>query len=332
MSDLERRWGGLPIPAAALHGFELHEGSGIWLSLNSDGCRCILLRNDTVKPSGTALFETKGVTASIEELQVAASPVTSWIVVLCRDSKYWEPFQAFAESLHDELTKKTTDNVAITMKVLRTWRWLWEADQSSLTKDGALGLIGELWFLLRWAGISEALPTWLGPEGSLHDFVGQGVVVEVKASQSPNRKGPTHKISSLQQLTPVEGKTLYLFSLSIVPDPGAGNSLNRLVQLGMDALADDLHQQEVFRSKLSRVGWVNSKTNELDFPFRVSAEQLYVVDASFPSLREESFVDGIPFAVGTITYDLDLSVCSDWRLATAAEEGNRLLGGLVPSD
>lgn len=329
MNDLESRWRQIPVPTAALQGFELHTGGGVWLSVDSDGRRCVLLHNDTSKPSGTTLFETKGVSASVEALQLTGSPVSAWIVVVCRDSRYWEPFQAFAESLHEELGKNNEDNVALTLRVLRTWRWLWTVDPSALTRDTALGLIGELWFLIRWAGMSSALTTWVGPEGNLHDFVGKSVSVEVKASQSTNRNGPIHRINGLQQLTPLQDSTLYLFSIVIVPDQAAGNTLSKLIQIGLESLANDPSHQDLFQQKLSRVGWAGPASKEFDFPFRVVAEQLHKVDASFPSLREESFVDGLPSAVGALTYALDISACSEWCVATSADDGPRFLGGLI---
>lgn len=329
MSDIELRWSQLPVPTTALQGFELRTGCGVWLSIDSDGRRCVLLHNDTIKPSGTPLFETKGVSASVEDLQLTGSPASSWIVVVCRDSSYWEPFQAFAESLNEELTKKHEDNVSLTLRVLRTWRWLWTVDPSALTRDSALGLIGELWFLIRWAGMSAALTTWVGPERNLHDFAGEIVSVEVKTSQSTSRNGPVHRINSLQQLTPLQEGTLYLFSIVIVPDPGAGNTLSRLIQIGLEALANDPSHQELFRQKLARVGCAGPVAKEFDYPFRVVTEQLYKVDSSFPSLREGSFPNGVPSAVGSITYDLDISACSEWRVATSADMSQQFLGGLI---
>ena len=329
MNDAEEQWGSLQVPTAALHGFQADSESGIWLSLNNEGHRCVLLRNDTSKPSGTLLFETKGVVASIEDLEVADQPVNPWIVIVCRDQRYWEPFSAFADSLHEEMTGKGEDNVSLTLRVLRTWRWLWATDPEVLTRESALGLIGELWFLIRWAGITGTLDTWSGPEGSLHDFVGHEVSVEVKASQSTTLNGPTHRIGGIQQLTPLETGSLYLFSIVIAPDNSAGNTLSKLVNIGLAALHNDPARREQFLQKLSKVGWATSLSKQFDLPFRVVSEELYKVTATFPALTRASFPDRIPGAVTAVSYALDMSFCQDWRVAGSAEEGRKYLKGLT---
>ena len=330
MNDAEEQWSALRVPTAALHGFQAHAGSGIWLSLNQEGHRCVLLRNDTSKPSGTRLFETKGVAASIEDLELADHSVSPWIVVVCRDQRYWEPFSAFADSLHEEMKGELEDNVSLTLRVLRTWRWLWTTDPEGLTRESALGLIGELWFLIRWAGIADTLDAWSGPEGSLHDFAGHEVSVEVKASQSTTLDGPTHRIGGLQQLTPLETGSLYLFSVVIVPDNAAGNTLSKLVDIGLAVLRNDPARREQFLHKLSKVGWAASLNKQFDLPFRVVSEQLYKVTATFPALTHASFPDGTPAAVTAISYALDMSSCQDWRVAQSAEEGRKYLEGLTP--
>lgn len=327
MSSVEERWSQLQVPAAALHGFEIHAGSGVWLSLDNEGRRCLLLRNDTSKPSGTLLFETKGVAASLEDLELTDLPVSPWIVIVCRDHRYWEPFLAFADSLHDEMKVKREDNISLTLRVLRTWRWLWTTDPDELTRESALGLIGELWFLIRWADISGSLDAWTGPEGSLHDFTEGNASIEVKAAQSSSLKGPIHQITSLQQLTPLETGTLYLFSLVISPDNTAGNTLSKLVEIGLDALHNDPARQEQFLQKLAKVGWAGSLSKQFDFPFRVVSEQLYQITDSFPALRPSSFANGVPPAVTSVRYALDLSVCDEWRVALSAQEGQAYLEG-----
>jgi hypothetical protein len=329
MNDVETQWSNLRVPTAALHGFQIRSDSGIWLSLNNEGHRCVLVRNDTSKPAGTVLFETKGVAASIEDLELADNPASPWILVVCRDQRYWEPFSAFADALHEEIRGNREDNVSLTLRVLRTWKWLWTTDPEMLTHESAVGLIGELWFLIRWAGITRALDAWSGPEGSIHDFAGHEVSVEVKATQSAALSGPTHHIGSIHQLMPPETGSLYLFSMVITPDNSAGNSLKRLVDIGLASLHDDPARREQFLRKLSKIGWASSLSKQFDFPFRVLREQLYEVNASFPALTQASFPNGLPSAVSAVTYSLDMTSCDAWSVAQTAEEGRRYVEGLA---
>lgn len=328
MSDVDARWTQLAVPTAALHGFEMQPGCGVWLSVDSEGQRCVLLRNDTNTPNGTRLFESKGVSASIEDLEVTGNPPCPWVVVVCRDERYWEPFLAFAESIRRETLNMNESNVELTLRILRTWRWLWGTDPERLTRESALGLIGELWFLVRWAGVVAGLNAWKGPEGALHDFTGSDLAVEIKTAQSTTLKDPIHRITSIQQLTPLTTGKLYLFSLVISPDDTAGNTLSRLVSLGMNALKNDPARQDLFLQRLSQVGWAGSLSKQFDFPFRVVSEQLYGVDSTFPALSSKSFSEQLPSAVKSISYNLDLSLCTQWRVAISAEEGRRFVEGL----
>ncbi|NVM98428.1 PD-(D/E)XK motif protein [Arthrobacter sp. SDTb3-6] len=332
MTSILDRWNNLHIPPENIQGFELETGSGLWLAVDSTGRRCVVLCDNTTTTIGTVLFETKGVSASIEELQMSHGPAAKWIVVVCRDSRYWEPFLAFAESLQEELDTRSQDHVALTLRVLRTWRWLWTSDTAELTEDRALGLIGELWFLLRWAGISESLDTWLGPEGNLHDFAGKGVSVEVKTSRSTALKGPVHQIASLQQLTPLENGSLYLFSLVISADEAAGNSLGKLVTTGLNILQDDPSRQDQFLQKLAQAGWVSYFNHQPGFSFRIVSEQLYKIDDTFPALTLKSFSNGIPDTVTSVNYALDMSGCTNNLVASSVESGKIYVKDLIRVD
>jgi hypothetical protein len=155
------------------------------------------------------------------------------------------------------------------------------------------------------------------------------VSVEVKASQSSALRGPIHRISNLKQLAVPAQAKLYLFSFVVTPDPSAGNTLSKLVEIGLQALDNDPYQRDVFLQKLSQVGWASPISKELDFPFRVVSEHLYEINDSFPALTEGSFLDGIPAAVSAISYDLDVSACQAWRVAVTPSEGKKLLVGLI---
>lgn len=332
LTDIEERWKQLLVPTDAHQGFEIDPASGVWLSLDSEGRRCVLLRNDTSRPKGSIFFETKGVVAFVDDLQLAEQSTSSFIVVACRDYRYWEPFLAFAESVREERRESSEDNVALTLRVLRTWQWLWKMDPSNLSREAAIGLIGELWFLIRWADIQRSLETWCGPEGNVHDFVGCGVSIEVKTSQSSSTRSPVHRISSLQQLTPPQNGSLYLFSIVIAPDKTAGNTLSKLVAIGLDKLDGEPYRREMFLEKLSQVGWAAPLSKQFDFSFRVVSEQLHRVDESFPALTASSFINEIPSEVTGISYSLDLSACAEWRVAASAEEGQSFLEGLILVD
>ena len=118
-----------------------------------------------------------------------------------------------------------------------------------------IGLFGELWVLS-----NVMFPTlgprvchlWSGPESERHDFVGQGVHVEVKTT---TRSEPRHEISRIDQLKPPINKRLLFVSVMLEKSLGGDETLADRVDEIREKLGSDGHALDVFDSRLAQLGW-----------------------------------------------------------------------------
>ncbi|BCN38411.1 hypothetical protein ALDI51_17300 [Alicycliphilus denitrificans] len=118
-----------------------------------------------------------------------------------------------------------------------------------------IGLFGELWVLS-----NVLFPTlgprvchlWSGPESERHDFVGQGVHVEVKTT---TRSEPKHEISRIDQLKPPANKRLLFVSVMLERSLGGDETLADRIDEIREKLSSDGHALDVFDSRLAQLGW-----------------------------------------------------------------------------
>ena len=151
-----------------------------------------------------------------------------------------------------------------------------------------IGLFGELWVLS-----NVLFPTlgprvchlWSGPESERHDFVGQGVHVEVKTT---TRSEPKHEISRLDQLRAPSNKRLLLVSVMLERSLGGEETLADRVDEIRVKLDVDGHALDVFESRLAQLGWhegLRQTGSLLRFTFR--SVHVFEVVGSFPRLPDD---------------------------------------------
>lgn len=277
---------------------------------------------------GEVLIATRGLHASFVHLSVQGGPEETWADIACLDASLNDPFVAFADSLAGEVSRDAGDSSNSVRRTLRTWQWFWGNDPQALTREAALGLLGELWFLDRWAPFPGAIETWRGPAGDRHDFVSPSVSVECKATAVRSDGSALHEISSLDQLDEPATGVLYLFSVQAIADVNAGNSLPALIERirsRLSARPDLLGQVD---QRLSQAGWSHAGADRHQQPYRIVAEELYGVRDGFPRLTRATFVDGVPAGVDGVSYTLDLAACQPWRKARRPDEASQVLGEL----
>jgi hypothetical protein len=197
-----------------------------------------------------------------------------------------------------------------------------------LTADQQSGLFGELWLLLNWVLpiTPGAFSAWHGPLGGRHDFVTSSTSVEVKTTRS--NTGPiVHRISGLDQLAPPSSGKLYLLSVRAVRDPLAADSLDSLIDRALEAArvlgpttADALDD------RLSAAGWATTDVGRYSETYRVTVQELFVIEADFPRLTADAFPEGLPPGIVDVSYALDTSACRPWRIAEAPTFGGPLAG------
>jgi hypothetical protein len=327
MSDATAIWDTLSVPASELSARLHPDSDDVWLAVDPAKRRHLLVRV-TGEDVGQHLLATRGLNASTESLSLEGRPVDVWVDIVCLDDALANTFTTVASDLVAEVRAHPSNPFEAAQRTLRRWRWFWGVDPTGMSDEQALGLFGELWFLHRWATHPQAVETWLGPTGSRHDFVSQSLSVEAKAARV-RADGPVrHRIASLDQLDDPETGELLLFSLTVVNDPNAANTLPGLVITIRDQLRTTGELLGLLDRRLAESGWTPAAADRHSQTMRVTAEELYRVDHSFPRLTGDTFPAGLPPGVDNVTYTVDLAACSDHLIATAPHEADSLLQGL----
>ncbi|WP_054913072.1 PD-(D/E)XK motif protein [Pseudomonas sp. NBRC 111127] len=167
-----------------------------------------------------------------------------------------------------------------------------------------IGLFGELWVLS-----NVLLPTigprvsylWSGPESERHDFVGQGVHVEVKTT---TRSEPKHEISRFDQLRAPASKRLLFVSVMLERSLGGEETLADRVDEIREKLESDGRALDVFDSRLALLGWHDGLRQTgalLRFTFR--DVHVFEVAGNFPRLPDD-YVP--PLGVTGIRYSINV--------------------------
>lgn len=167
-----------------------------------------------------------------------------------------------------------------------------------------IGLFGELWVLS-----NVLLPTigprvshlWSGPERERHDFVGQGVHVEVKTT---TRSEPKHEISRFDQLKAPASKRLLFVSVMLERSLGGKETLADRVDEVREKLGADGRALDVFDSRLEQLGWHDGlrQTGAL-LRFTCRDVHVFEVAGNFPRLPDD-YVP--PLGVTGIKYNINV--------------------------
>ena len=185
-----------------------------------------------------------------------------------------------------------------------------------------IGLFGELWVLsnvLFPTLGSRVCHLWSGPESERHDFVGQGVHVEVKTT---TRSEPKHEISRLDQLKAPASKRLLFVSVMLEKSLGGDETLADRIDEIREKLGSDGRALDVFDSRLAQLGWHEGLRQTgalLRFTFR--DVHIFEVTGDFPRLPDDYEpplgVTGIKYSinVGSLP-SLDVSAVQEILLSS----------------
>jgi len=320
--ELEKVWSELPSPSPAelsgirVPGLPLH--APVYVVVDASRRRQFLVAiAEGVEPPKKS--STRGLDISAEDLAIGGSPVRRYIRLLCHDPAHYPTFTALCSSIVTAILADPNEPKAAVVRCLERWRSFWTVDQTALTREQALGLFGELWFLYRWMGPLSLvnLTRWQGPLGSRHDFQWPAASVEIKAAASNSGTSPVHFVGSLDQLENPEEGQLFLFSLHVADDNLAANSLPVLVERISSDTASNLEFGSLFSERLAKAGYNPAESGRYSRPFRILSEELYLVDHAFPRLTRATFQPSLPSGIGDVSYHLSMNACAQWRIASA---------------
>jgi len=177
-----------------------------------------------------------------------------------------------------------------------------------------IGLFGELWVLSNVLfpnlGV-RACHLWSGPLGERHDFVGNGVHLEVKSTTRSEQK---HEISRLDQLRAPKGKQLLLASVLLERSLAGDETIADLIDEFQQKLGNEGRAIDVFETGLKQVGWRDElRQSGSLLRFNLREIHIFEVEGSFPRLPDDYEP---PRGVTAIKYTIDVSARSS--LSTAA--------------
>ena len=313
--EFQSRWRDLRVPAAVsqMEASEITDGSGVWVARDASSRQHLLVR----VPDGVPLdvTGTHGLSVSVASHRIPGQPDAFYIDLVCLDPSATATFAAAAADIAEEAVDAGPDaRRSQVLTALNEWRWFWGVDPTQLSANDAIGLFGELWFLIRSSGVSVAsIQAWDASNGARHDFQWPEYSVEVKAT---SRSGSVvHTIQHLEQLQDAETGNLFLYSLRLARDALAANTLNSLVEVATAALSDQPAARSELLTKLGRRGYSPAGRDQSAVPYRVAEEGLYAVSEGFPRLTGASFPGGLPNGVSSVSYQLDMTACAAFRVA-----------------
>jgi hypothetical protein len=246
---------------------------------------------------------------------------------MCTDSGQHYTFAAIAQDLIRSIRQTPGLHRDSILSALARWRAFWTVRVGDMSREDALGLFGELWFLRRWLGTVNAVAVnhWQATYSARHDFQWASASVEVKTATTQSAGPPIHRIASLEQLSDPEQGQLYLFSLQVCEDALATNTLHSLVTALTVELEVDFQALSEFNNKLAARGYSPADQQAPARKLRILSERLYRIDDAFPRFTRTSFLPaGLPAGIVGMEYLLDLTACEDWLVAKQPGAGQPL--------
>lgn len=227
-------------------------------------------------------------------------------------------FAYLCGNLIETIEKYETEAKAIKLVLnrLEKWRTMFSkgaSDGLSITEQQ--GLYGELMYLHKLAsrGIFSYIDTlkiWVGVDKAMRDFQGKDWAVEAKTISINNADQIT--INGERQLDETLLDKLYLYHLSVEASRMNGQTLNDKVDELRRLFADDKAALNVFNAKLMEAGYFDHHRDLYkERCYKIRKESIYVIDDSFPRIKESELRDGVSNTV----YSINVSTCAEYMVS-----------------
>lgn len=250
---------------------------------------------------------------SVEPLNIEISALqkngVNYLSLKINDAEVFREFYDFMVEIVDSVQILRIEPHLAIDKAWKTWILLL-GQESILSKEKQLGLMGELWLLQRVAQKQDwrvALDCWHSDARAEHDFSFQIYDIEVKSTSSEDR---VHIIGSVHQLMPAVGRELLLLSLQFTGAPlllVSSFSLASLVQdISKNLKNEDL--EDNFNSRLTKAGWNPSHTRHYSKRFILRSQPYLIkVDDNCPKITP-------PVLQGIASFQYDRFVGISYRI------------------
>ena len=227
-------------------------------------------------------------------------------------------FAYLCGNLIETIEKYETEAKAIKLVLnrLEKWKTMFSkgaSDGLSITEQQ--GLYGELMYLhkLVLRGIFSYIDTlkiWVGADKAMRDFQGKDWAVEAKTISINNADQIT--INGERQLDETLLDKLYLYHLSVEASRMNGQTLNDKVDELRRLFSDDKAALNVFNAKLMEAGYFDHHRDLYkERCYKIRKESIYVIDDSFPRIKESELRDGVSNTV----YSINVSTCAEYMVS-----------------
>jgi hypothetical protein len=201
----------------------------------------------------------------------------------------------------------------VLLRRLGRWRRLLEVgNRRTLSEAELRGLLGELWFLqtiaLPRVGPDAAVKGWLGPLAAPHDFLLDGLLVEIKTCVPGSNDV---MIASLQQLDD-GGEPLYLGVITLAPSTSSTNgafTAERIVAALRQTMEQSQTARTEFELRLAEAGYADNEEYTHAW-YHSSGARYFHVRQDFPRLTATT----VPAGVNDVTYVIDLHACAPFAV------------------
>jgi len=284
-----------------------HSGRDMWTSVLADGSPALLIEKRPDEKSPTTVGAAN---ISVAERYLTYRGRELQVVQLdCRDRNLEPIFAEVCLMVLDKLRSGSAISDAITGILSDLRQLLGVGGRPSPVRRMDIGLLGEMLVLrnLVYADWQNYL-AWTGPAGSRFDFRSGGIAIEIKTYRK--KQTDTVTISSLDQLDPPAGATLWLQTVELEPDPKGDITYSALHSQIRGCLPP--RYQVRFEEQMHEAADLDS-IGDLTQAYSLNALRLYRVGKGFPAVTRSSLVDGeLPVGVSHVRYRLDLAAARDW--------------------
>ncbi|BBX12137.1 hypothetical protein MNVM_12180 [Mycobacterium novum] len=240
------------------------------------------------------------------ELKAVSTGGTQWYELSIQYARHPHESYLFLSDIADLIQQEGCSFEEATMSAVATFEQIL-AHSRSLSRERQIGLFGELIFLLsciQATTAGESIAAWKGYAPHEHDFVFPTGAFEVKTTTTETRR---HRISSLDQLSPLPDSPLWLVSIQLTSaSPATGRTLAQVVEEAR-RLADD--DPELDKS-LARAGWRDRDSATYRTPYRLrSTPVAYAIRGDFPALTRPAIARGCrnPELIVDASYIVDVT-------------------------
>jgi|TARA_B100001964_G_scaffold204365_1_gene234039 hypothetical protein len=196
-------------------------------------------------------------------------------------------------------------------KKLSTWRKCFEDESfGGLTNEEMRGLYAELSYLRKILNenlsTDNAILSWKGPEGGLHDFVHGGCVAEIK-SHSKNKE--KIRIDNIDQLNYEFYRSLFLASYALENNVN-GENLNDLIKIIHNKIGDNQSARSAFDDKLNAYGYYEMHKDKYSQSLKIDDLAIFKLGENFPTILKRELKKG----VSDVGFSINISECHEFKI------------------